>query len=98
MTALRTVYERTLPHCALGDWDLGYKQQVEAEDGLGALLHMCSCSGGAAAPVLPLYVLMRAVSEDSGPEMHLTRMGHVLNKLGSKCGSFACSAFLCVSC
>ena len=62
VAVLRTLYDKTIGDLSLGDWDLGFKQQVLVEDGLGALIAMCVCPGKR-APALPLHILNAAISD-----------------------------------
>lgn len=89
LLVLRTLYDRTIPECSLGDWDLGYKQKILDEDGLGALLGMCVCPGRR-PPVLPLHILNTAVSDAHTGGVHFTRLAHVLIKLAARCAALPC--------
>ena len=55
LVVIRALYDKTLPQCALGDWELGFEARVLQEDGLSALLEMCG-AGGRHLPALPLHV------------------------------------------
>jgi hypothetical protein len=84
LVTLELLYKYTVPHCALGDWDLGYRQTIMDEDGLAALIDMCSCVTDK-VPVLPIYVLLQALNDPESERLHLTRMSHVLVKFGQRC-------------
>jgi hypothetical protein len=84
LETLELLYKCTVPHCALGDWELGYQQTVMDEDGLAALIDMCSCVAEK-VPVLPIYVLLHALNDPESEHLHLTRISHVLIKFGQRC-------------
>ena len=86
LAAIQNLYDKTVLTCPIGDWQLGFQQKVINEDGLTALVEMCACTDRK-APALPLYALMAAVSDDRNDAgaLHLTRLGHVLNKFANKC-------------
>jgi hypothetical protein len=88
LSVLETIYKKTVAQCSLGDWDLGFKQHVLQEDGLAALIEMCSCCGHR-LPALPLHVLNAAISDSETGRLHFTRLGHVLNKFACRCNSAA---------
>jgi hypothetical protein len=83
LTALEMLYKCTVPKCALGDWELGYRQTVMEEDGLAALIEMCSCVAEK-VPVLPIYVLLQALKDPEKDHLHLTRIAHVLIKFAQR--------------
>lgn len=86
LSVLETIYKKTVSQCSLGDWDLGFKQHVLQEDGLAALIEMCSCCGRT-LPALPFHVLNQAISDSETGMLHFTRLGHVLNKFACRCAS-----------
>jgi hypothetical protein len=84
---MHLLYDKMLDTCNMGDWDLGFRQHVQSEDGLACLVAMCGCVGRG-PPALALHVLLTTIRRRStGPagSINFTRLGHVLSKLAHWC-------------
>lgn len=88
LATLEQLYNATTPHCAAGDWALGYGRLIVEEDGLSAVVELCACQGRA-PPAAALHVLLRAMDDPESGGLHLTRAAHVLGKLAHRCAQLS---------
>jgi hypothetical protein len=82
---MRFLFDALVHLCNLGDWELGYKQLCEQEDGLSALVYMCGIHGKA-RPALAWAALMCAMQNTDGT-LNFTRFAHVLSRVAVRCVS-----------